>query len=206
MVKLCCAKDISDGFLGAAELWEEPRGTLTYTAARKELNTYTTTLHAINSAVVKLSKLTVATKVYRGVSGRVLPAQFWEANAFGVRGGVEGGFMSCTLEQGVAMSYAASGAGFVFEIQQGMVDRGADIGFLSQYPHEREILCVAGDRTEDLRICVLLLTLRLRSSAEQVRAAHRPRGALDTRRRRGSRRGSGPIRQPRLAHHRGCRR
>ena len=39
------------------------------------------------------------------------------------------------------MQYAASGGrGIVFEIQQGMIDRGADIAFLSQYPHEREIL------------------------------------------------------------------
>ena len=39
------------------------------------------------------------------------------------------------------MQYAASGGrGIVFEIQQGMIDRGADIWWLSQYPHEREIL------------------------------------------------------------------
>ena len=39
------------------------------------------------------------------------------------------------------MQYAASGGrGIVFEIQQGMIDRGADIGWLSQYPHEEEIL------------------------------------------------------------------
>ena len=44
-------------------------------------NTYSTTLHACNSAIVKLSKLTVATKVYRGVSGALLPAEFWCAAA-----------------------------------------------------------------------------------------------------------------------------
>ena len=38
-------------------------------------NTYTTTLHTINSAVVKLGKLTKATKVYRGVAGGLLPGQ-----------------------------------------------------------------------------------------------------------------------------------
>jgi hypothetical protein len=46
-------------------------------------------LHVINSAVVKLGKLMQATKVYRGISGRVLPEQFWSANQFGVKGGVE---------------------------------------------------------------------------------------------------------------------
>ena len=39
------------------------------------------------------------------------------------------------------MAYASGGgAGVVFEIQQGMIDRGADLSFLSQYPHEKEIL------------------------------------------------------------------
>ena len=51
-------------------------------------NKYCTTLHAINSAIVKLSKLTVATKVYRGVSGGRLPASFRTPNKFNVRGGI----------------------------------------------------------------------------------------------------------------------
>lgn len=51
-------------------------------------------LHVINSAVVKLGKLMHAAKVYRGISGRVLPEQFWKANQFGVKGGVESAFMS----------------------------------------------------------------------------------------------------------------
>ena len=53
-------------------------------------------------------------------------------------------FMSTTTDRAVAMGYAnASGgrtAGIVIECQQGMVNRGADISWLSQYPHEREIL------------------------------------------------------------------
>ena len=48
-------------------------------------------------------KLTKATKVYRGISGMALPTEFWEENAFGVRGGVENAFMSTTLERNVAM-------------------------------------------------------------------------------------------------------
>ncbi len=42
-----------------------------------------------DSAVVKCSKLTVATPVYRGMTGKALPERFWEADEFGVRGGVE---------------------------------------------------------------------------------------------------------------------
>ena len=66
MVRLCCSAEVAAAY---------GRGALEYTRARSELNTYTTTLHAINSAIVKLSKLTRATTVYRGISGRVLPEQ-----------------------------------------------------------------------------------------------------------------------------------
>ena len=51
--------------------------------------------------------------------------------------------MSTTLEENVAMGYAkgdGSRPGIVIEVQQGMVNRGADVSFLSQYPHEKEIL------------------------------------------------------------------
>lgn len=72
----------------------------------------------INSVVVKLSKLTVATKVFRGVCGKVLPDQFWVPNEFGVKGGIESAFMSTTRDRNVALQYATEGPGFVFEIQQ----------------------------------------------------------------------------------------
>jgi hypothetical protein len=104
-------------------------------------NTYATTLHVINSAVIKLGKLTFAGKVYRGVSGRALPEEFWKQNQYGGRGGIEAAFMSTTIDRKVATQYASAGrTGFVFEMQQGMVDRGADLSWLSQYPHEKEIL------------------------------------------------------------------
>ena len=49
--------------------------------------------------------------------------------------------MSTTTSREVAMGYAGGGRnGIVFEVQMGMVDRGADIAWLSQYPHEKEIL------------------------------------------------------------------
>ena len=42
----------------------------------------------------------------------------------------------------VALTYAGKRrlGGIVYEIQMGMIDRGADISWLSQYPHEKEIL------------------------------------------------------------------
>ena len=115
-------------------------------------------------------------QVYRGLSGMVLPQQFWETNEFGVKGGVESAFMSTTRDKGVAVAYANSqrakgGPGFIFEIQQGMVDRGSDLSWLSQYPHEQEILFapltgleVQSTRVENsLIVIVVRLSINLKS-------------------------------------------
>ena len=97
-------------------------------------NRYVTTTHVINSCLVKTSKLTRAAKVYRGVTGGLLPDAFWKPNAQNVRGGVERAFLSMTLERSVAMQYASRPGkpGVIFEAQMGMVDRGAELGWLSQ--------------------------------------------------------------------------
>eukprot|EP00808_Paulinella_micropora_P005493 g9109.t1 len=122
-------------------------------------NTYTTTVHVINSALVKLGSLTKAQVVYRGISGGKLPEQFHKVDEYNVRGGVETAFMSTTVERNVALEYAGQrpdAASMVMEIKMGLVDRGADLSWVSQYPHEREIcfppLCaleVTGTRVED---------------------------------------------------------
>ena len=62
-------------------------------------------------------------------------------NEQGIRGGIELSFMSTTTNRTVAEFYV-SGHGFVsivLEMQMGMVDRGASLSELSQYPHEQEI-------------------------------------------------------------------
>jgi len=51
-----------------------------------------------------------AETVYRGISGAMLPDSFWRPNAHKVRGGVEYAFMSTTLDEEVAMFYAAGDA------------------------------------------------------------------------------------------------
>ena len=183
LIQLCCAKEVADQYADGALAFEQARG---------QANIYTSTLHVINSGVVKTSKLTYAGKVYRGISGMVdascvtrnsesllhllsslkyylrgapyqclqaLPTEFWKANDYGVRGGIEAAFMSTTANRDVAMQYAKGGGkGVVIEIQQGMIDRGADIKYLSQYPHEAEILFV---RREGIEFCGLISTLTL---------------------------------------------
>ena len=52
-------------------------------------NMYTTTLHVINSAIVKLGKITAQSKVYRGISGRTLPKDFMDPARTEPRGGIE---------------------------------------------------------------------------------------------------------------------
>ena len=122
--------------------------------------------------------------MYRGISGRLLPAEFWTPNQFDVKGGVEAAFMSTTRNVAVAMAYAAAASRdgapgvrirdssprplmyvferayiriplsqFVFEIQQGMIDRGEDVAWISQYEHEQEILFapLAGVRQQRAR-------------------------------------------------------
>jgi len=103
-------------------------------------NLYATTIHGINSCVIKLSKLQIACYVYRGSIKAVLPPQFWESDEYGLSGGVEFGFTSTTVHRAQAMHYAQGQASLIFESRMGLTDRGADLSWLSQYPHEREVL------------------------------------------------------------------
>jgi hypothetical protein len=111
-------------------------------------NRYTTTIHAVVSAIIKLSKvweLPPSRKVYRGLSGMVLPQAFWKKDSFGCRGGVEYACMSTTTDRNVAIQYTKGKDGThqlptIFEIEVGQVDRGAPLSWVSQYPGEQEVL------------------------------------------------------------------
>ena len=50
--------------------------------------------------------------------------------------------MSTTFKREVAMHYASEPGkpALLFEIQMGMIDRGAELGWISQYPDEAECL------------------------------------------------------------------
>ena len=87
-------------------------------------NRYTNTLHAMNSTVVKLSKLTTAEKkVYRGVSGGRLPEACRVPNEFGVKGGVEAGFMHaaalCLVPRTQRVTYYSSHRSGTYETHTG---------------------------------------------------------------------------------------
>lgn len=147
----------------------------------KWLNSYTTTIHSINSCVLKASKLTRAGKVWRGFSRAALPKSFWEKDEYGICGGIEFGFSSTTTEMRQALHYAQGAASTVFEMRMGMVDRGASLRWLSQYPHENEILYAAHLRPLAVtlsRDCGLLTctmwgrTAGLRHCSGKRRSAH----------------------------------
>ena len=108
-----------------------------------EGNTYPTTIHCINSAIIKLSRACPLDPriVARGSKGLRLPRQFAVKDALGCQGDVEMGFISTTSDLDVACNYAAGGVmAMVLMIERGAMDKGASIGSLSQYPKEEEIL------------------------------------------------------------------
>ena len=54
-----------------------------------------------------------------------------------VQGGTEFGFMSCSTDRSVGLQYGKGG--YLFELQTGMVTRGASLQWLSYYPEETEV-------------------------------------------------------------------
>ena len=109
-------------------------------------NRYTTTIHLILSAILKLSRVQPIPKerlVYRGLGGRRLPKEFYVRDKTLSKGGVEAAFMSTTTDQATAVRYSNfgdKGLGIIFEIELGKMSTGADISIFSQYPKENEIL------------------------------------------------------------------
>ena len=75
--------------------------------AKKERH-YTTTIHAIASAlkkVARVTKLPEGGNVYRGMSGVLLPEAFQAKDEYGCRGGVELGFLSTSTSKEQALAY-----------------------------------------------------------------------------------------------------
>ena len=71
-------------------------------------NKYTTTIYCVVSGIMKLSrkmKLPADRKAYRGLGGLDLPEAFLKMDEHGVRGGVEFGMLSTTLDRFVAIEH-----------------------------------------------------------------------------------------------------
>ena len=66
MVQLCCSVRLAEAFRAGEKSWED---------VHQDANSFVTTIYVINSAIVKLGKLTIPGRLYRGLSGGVLPAQ-----------------------------------------------------------------------------------------------------------------------------------
>ena len=52
---------------------------------KNQINMYTTTIHCINSCILKLSKLTPVCKVWRGTTDASLPRSCFVADTFNIR-------------------------------------------------------------------------------------------------------------------------
>jgi hypothetical protein len=105
---------------------------------------FVTTIHAINSGVLKLSVLTPMSKIYRGAAGMKMPESLLEPDSFGFKVAVESAFMSTTTDRTVAISYGqdwdpARGLNQVYVAQQDAFNRGCVLSWLSQYPSEAEV-------------------------------------------------------------------
>jgi hypothetical protein len=89
---------------------------------------------SINSAVVKLSRLTKVQPVYRGMRNVQLPEEMHTPDKYNITGGVEFGFLSASTDPEVAKRYVNTNSGLLFKIEFGAMDRGADLSQLSMYP------------------------------------------------------------------------
>ena len=127
----------------AARLYTGPSYRPINAALRTEnVRPWATTIALLYSAVLKLSFLSKPARVYRGVKEDTmqLPETFLNAVEDEFAGGVELAFMSTTLDPKVALDYSGKGPGSIFIIDFGMASRGASLRFLSQFPHEAELL------------------------------------------------------------------
>ena len=108
---------------------------------RQDKSRYTTTIHVLVSAIIKLAqqtKVPQGRKVYRGLGGIILDEKWFTPDQRGTRGGVEFGFLSTTLNRHVALEYSGvkMNRGIILEIDVGAIDCGALLDYISQYPGE----------------------------------------------------------------------
>ena len=111
-------------------------------------NLFSTTIHVLQSAVVKVADKTKRPEnliLYRGLSAQ-FPSQFYKTDENGCKGFTEWGFMSTTANRDIAVMYSGVKkkvpTATVLQIQTSAINRPACIEIFSQYAHEREYLWV----------------------------------------------------------------
>ena len=111
-------------------------------------NKFSTTIHVLQSAVVKIArnfKIPDGLVLYRGLSMQ-FPPNFFKVDENGCRGFAEWGFMSTTANRDIAVMYSGVREGkptaTVLQIKTSAVNRAACIEMFSQYSQEREYLWV----------------------------------------------------------------
>ena len=107
---------------------------------------YVTTVHCINSGIIKLSLATqlLLRNAWRGSNKMKLPLEFAAQDHLGRQGIVEMGFLSLTILKEMALDYAAGDAlSTVLKIMRGDMSSGACISPLSEYIEEQEVLISA---------------------------------------------------------------
>jgi hypothetical protein len=105
-------------------------------------NLFSTTLHVLGSAVMKLArgvKIPEGQQLYRGLGGTLeLPESFFKCDGLGRSGFCEWSFMSTTTNKQIAVQYSGvveqRPAASILMITPSAVDRGACIRDYSQHP------------------------------------------------------------------------
>ena len=139
------AADLTLAEVAALRLYSGPAfRALNYACRMLQVEPWATTIACCFSGILKLSFLSQPTRVYRGVreADMKLPPDFLGVGDGKFAGGIERSFMSTTSNPGVALDYSGGALteGTILVIDFDMTSRGADISFLSQYPHEAELL------------------------------------------------------------------
>ncbi|KAJ1487583.1 hypothetical protein T484DRAFT_1888801 [Baffinella frigidus] len=160
----------------AVRLWSGPMYLLYNSVLRGWGGGFTTTLHAVHSGIFKLSQVSPPERVYRGVANRAITGEDMRVGSFvEMNMSWRAGAQSFSRDKNVALAYSRvegkNTASYVFEVQEGEVDRGADISPLSYYPQEREklygalsMMQVVGARVERVTV-VLKLRVNVNTKA-----------------------------------------
>ena len=126
----------------------EAKVTVPEGAPTLEANTYSTTIGLLISGLVKLGRIASLPRgargqavAYRGLAGLDLPSAVFTPDEQGFCGVVEPALLSMSDDAATALRYSGLADGkqaTIFELELGKASLGAEVAWLSQFPHERE--------------------------------------------------------------------